>query len=95
MLFSYEFGLNKPTDEAPMPAPKDAKDGGKQVVSKDVAKKMMSFHWLDGLKLSFGINNVTNARPPLINNSPDSTNTDAAIYDPYQRRYYFVVTKKF
>ena len=96
LLFAYEFGLNKPTDEpAPAPAPKDAKDGGKAVVSHQEAKKMMSFHWFDGLKLSFGINNVTNARPPLIINSPDSTNTDAAIYDPYQRRYYFVITKKF
>ena len=96
LLFSYEFGLNKPTDEpAPAPMSKDAKDGGKQVVSHQEAKKMMGFHLLDGLKLSFGINNVTNARPPLIIGSPDSTNTDASIYDPYQRRYYFVVTKKF
>ncbi len=96
LLFSYEFGLNKPVDEAPAPpAPKDGKDGGKQVVSHEEAKKMMSFHLLDGLKLSFGIQNVTNARPPLIVNSPDSSNTDAAIYDPYQRQYYFVVTKKF
>ncbi len=96
LLFSYEFGLNKPVDEpAPAPAPKDGKGGGKEVVSHEEAKKMMSFHLLDGLKLSFGINNVTNARPPLIENSPDSTNTDASIYDPYQRRYYFVVTKKF
>ena len=95
LLFSYEFGLNKPVDVAPAPAPKDGKGGGKEVVSHEEAKKMMGFHWLDGLKLSFGIDNVTNARPPLIVGSPDSTNTDASIYDPYQRRYYFVVTKKF
>ncbi|MBE7159460.1 MAG: hypothetical protein INR62_13690, partial [Rhodospirillales bacterium] len=97
LLFSYEFGLNKPVDNAPAPAPapKDGKGGGKEVVSHEEVKKMMGFHLLDGLKLSFGIDNVTNARPPLIGDSPDATNTDASIYDPYQRRYYFVVTKKF
>ncbi len=51
--------------------------------------------FLDGLKLSCGIENLTNARPPFIANSPDGSNTDASIYDPYQRQYYFVVTKKF
>ena len=97
LLFSYEFGLNKPVDNGPTPppAPKDGKDGGKQVVSHEEAKKMMSFHLLDGLKVSFGIQNVTNAKPPNIVNNPDSSNTDASIYDPYQRQYYFVVTKKF
>ena len=50
---------------------------------------------LDGLKVTFGINNVTNAKPATIYVSPDSTNTDASIYDPYQRYYYFVVSKKF
>ena len=50
---------------------------------------------LDGLSLGFGINNVTNARPPQIQGSPDSTNTDAALYDPYQRLYYFTLEKKF
>ena len=33
--------------------------------------------------------------PSLIEDSPDSSNTDASIYDPYQRQYYFVITKKF
>ena len=97
LLFAYTFGLNKPdAPPAPMPTPKDGKDGGKQVVSKEVAKKMMtSPRWLDGLSLGFGITNVTNARPPFIANSPDSTNTDAALYDPYQRLYYFTIEKKF
>ncbi len=97
LLFAYTFGMNKP-EAAPMPAPapKDGKDGGKQVVSKEVAKKMAtSPMWLDGLSLGFGINNVTNARPPRIVDSPDATNTDAALYDPYQRLYYFTVEKKF
>ena len=81
---------------APAPAPKDGKDGGKQVVSKEVAKQKSTFpNLLDGLSLGFGINNVTNARPPLINDSPDATNTDAALYDPYQRLYYFTIEKKF
>ncbi len=102
LLFSYTFGLNKPEAPAPAPAPKDGKDGGKAVVSKDVAKTMStSPRWLDGLSLGFGINNVTNARPPRIAyspngaTSPDSTNTDAALYDPYQRLYYFTIEKKF
>ena len=97
LLFAYTFGLNKPdAPPAPMPTPKDGKDGGKQVVSKEVAKKMSSSpRFLDGLSLGFGINNVTNARPPFIVNSPDSTNTDAALYDPYQRLYYFTIEKKF
>ena len=97
LLFSYTFGLNKPeAPPAPAPAPKDGKDGGKQVVSKEVAKKMSTApRLLDGLSLGFGINNVTNARPPQIQGSPDSTNTDAALYDPYQRLYYFTLEKKF
>ncbi len=98
LLFSYTFGLNKPSEmaPAPAPAPKDGKDGGKQVMSKEVAKQKSTIpNLLDGLSLGFGINNVTNARPPLINDSPDATNTDAALYDPYQRLYYFTIEKKF
>ncbi len=97
LLFAYTFGLNKPAAPAPVaPAPKDGKDGGKQVVSKQVAKQMSSFpNLLDGLSLGFGINNVTNARPPFIADSPDATNTDAGLYDPYQRLYYFTIEKKF
>lgn len=103
----YEFGLNKPVDEAPVPAPKDGKDKGKNVAYNDgkdgkatptsqtMAKQMSIARYLDGLKLEFGVNNVTNARPPLIEASPDATNSDGALYDPYQRYYYFVVSKKF
>ena len=110
LLFSYEFGLAKPNPEA-APAPKDgkdhvvsAKDGkdGKTVqTSHEMAHEMMTLKLLDGLKLGFGINNVTNARPPKIgslssfDSGPDATNTDAAIYDPYQRLYYFTIAKKF
>ena len=94
LLFSYEFGLNKPVDQGPAaPAPKDGKDGGKQVVSHEEAKKMMSFNFLDGLKLSFGITNVSNARPARV--AEEASGTSAALYDPYQRAYYFVITKKF
>ncbi len=100
LLFSYEFHFNQPTAVAP-PAPKDGKDGkgggGKEMASS----KPMSMgtdsplKLLDGLKLQFGITNVTNARPPFIADSPDATNTDATLYDAYQRQYYFVITKKF
>ncbi len=99
LLFSYEFSL-KPAD-APVPAPKEGKDGKGGGDSKAVAtsheevKSMLFSKLIDGLKVSFGINNVTNARPPLISNSPENTNTDASLYDPYQRQYYFVVSKKF
>ncbi len=97
---SYEFGLNKKTPGAVTPAPKDAKDGkgggGKEMVATpQTAKQMMGIKLLDGLKFTFGINNVTNARPPFVYVSPDSDNTDAAIYDPYQRYFYFVLSKKF
>ena len=94
LLVSYEFTYRAPGMD-PTPAPKDAKDGGKSVVSSEKTTAQSPLRYLDGLKLSFGIQNLTNARPPLINGSPDSTNTDASIYDPYQRQYYFVVTKKF
>ena len=100
--FSYEFGLNKPMVDAPVPAPKEGKDGkdGKdsksyKATSQEMAKQMMGFKLLDGLKLTVGINNVTNARPPFINISPDSNGVDAAVYDPFQRYFYFVVSKKF
>ena len=97
---SYEFGLNKPNPAAPAPAPtasKDGKGGGKEVVSsQQMAKQMTTFKLLDGLKLTFGVNNITNAKPPTTSfESPDSDNTDATIYDPFQRYYYFVVSKKF
>ena len=115
LLFSYEFGLPvSPDAPAPAPAPKDGKDGGKNVaynsgkdmtkeapMSREMAKHINILRYLDGLKLSFGIDNVTNARPAQIgsldnfDSGPDATNTDASIYDPYQRRYYFVVSKKF
>ena len=100
LLFAYEFHYTPPS--APAPAPKDAKDGkgggGKAMVGQSSSPALGTdspLRFLDGLKLSFGIENVTNARPSFIAASPDSTNTDASIYDPYQRQYYFVVTKKF
>ena len=102
LLFSYEFHYTPPAP--PMaPAPKDGKDGKGGGDSKGMVgakpEHMMAtdspLRFLDGLKLSFGIENVTNARPSLIEDSPDSSNTDASIYDPYQRQYYFVITKKF
>ena len=104
LLFSYEFGLNRPAPDAP-PAPKDGKDrvvsgkdgkDGKTVAtSQQMAKSMFTTRLLDGLKISFGIDDVNNARPPFIAGSGDATNTDASLYDPYQRRYYIVVSKKF
>ena len=96
LFFSYEFGLGRTTSEQTV-ASKDSKDA-RVTSSKDknpVTPRVMSINWLDGLKLGFGINNVTNARPPFIAGSPDATNTDAAIYDPYQRQYYFTISKKF
>ena len=102
LLFSYEFNY-KPKDAAPVPSPKEGKDGkgggssAKEMPasSKTMANEMLALKLLDGLKLSFGITNVTNARPSQIENSPDSTNTDASIYDPFQRSYYITVSKKF
>ncbi len=100
LTFNYEFGLNKTSPKAPVPSPKDGKDGkggGKTMVAnQEMAHSGFNYlGLLDGLKVTFGINNVTNARPPFIAGSPDSSNTDVSIYDPYQRLYYFVLSKKF
>ena len=100
LLVSYEFGLKKPGMEAPTPSPKEGKDGkgggDKNVVANPPTQSpIMYSRLLDGLKLSFGIDDLTNARPPLISDSPDATNTDAGIYDPYGRRFYFTIEKKF
>ena len=85
LLFSYEFRS--------VPAPKEDKGDG-PTPEKGFGAGVPG-RFLAGLKLSFGIENVTNARPPFISQSPDSSNTDASIYDPYQRQYDFVITKKF
>lgn len=96
---SYEFGLNKVAPQSPVPAPKDGKDGkggGKTMVASEMTKPGFNYlSLLDGLKVTLGVNNVTNARPPFIAGSPDSSNTDVSIYDPYQRLYYFTISKKF
>ena len=98
LLFSYEFNYHPP-ESAPVPAPKEGKDGkggGKEVAtSKSMASDMLALKLLDGLKVSFGIDDVNNARPPFIAGSADATNTDAGIYDPFQRRYYITLSKKF
>jgi iron complex outermembrane receptor protein len=103
LLFSYEFGLKKPAAEAMAPPSpkegKDAKGGDDKAVaatsSKAEVHEMLIKRFLDGFKISFGINNVTNAKPPLVIGSTEDTNTDAALYDPYQRYYYVTVEKKF
>ena len=98
MTLSYEFGLNKPVPAAPG-APAEGKDakGGQEGAgnSGQIVKQITGFRLLDGVKVTLGVNNVTNAKPASIPNSPDSTNTDAALYDPFQRYYYVVVSKKF
>ncbi len=104
LLASYEFGLNRPSPGAP-PAPKDGKDrvvSGKDgkdsktvATSQEMAKSMFTTRLLDGLKISFGITNLSNARPSQIENSPDASNTDGSIYDLAQRSYYVVLSKKF
>ena len=101
LLASYEFHYTPPAGPA-APAPKEGKDGkggGDSKGTPSPATPMLGsespLRFLDGLKLSFGIDDVNNARPPLISDSGDATNTDAGSYDPLQRRYYFVVTKKF
>jgi iron complex outermembrane receptor protein len=99
MTLSYEFGLKKPVPAVPAaPAEgKDAKGGDKEVASNSgqIAKQITGCRLLDGVKVTLGVNNVTNAKPVSLPDSPDSTNTDAALYDPFQRYYYVVVSKKF
>ena len=91
LLFSYEFHLAP--GAAPVTASKEGKDGGNTAAKVFGTDSPLRF--FDGVKLSCGIENVTNARPAFIKESEDGSNTDASIYDPYQRQYYFVVTKKF
>ena len=79
---------------------KDGKGGGdgKAMVGQSKAPILGTdspLRFLDGLKLSFGIEDVTNSKPPIINSSPDGSNIDASLYDPLQRQYYFEITKKF
>jgi hypothetical protein len=99
MTLSYEFGLKKPVPAVPAaPAEgKDVKGGDKEVASNSgqIAKQITGCRMLDGVKVTLGVNNVTNAKPVSLPDSPDSTNTDAALYDPFQRYYYVVVSKKF
>jgi iron complex outermembrane receptor protein len=99
MTLSYEFGLKKPSPAVPtVPAEgKDAKGAGQEAKgdSLQMAKQMVGVKLLDGVKVTLGVNNVTNGKPPSIPDSPDSTNIDASLYDPFQRYYYFVISKKF
>jgi iron complex outermembrane receptor protein len=96
VTLSYEFGLGKPVGVAPNTSG-DGKDA-KQKAADDrerLAQQMAHIRLLGGVKVSLGVNNVTNGKPASIPDAPDASNTDAAIYDPFQRYYYFVISKKF
>ena len=98
LSFSYEFHFAPTLAPATSPM-KDKSSNSYGAADDKTSEKVFEsdgpLRFLDGLKLSFGIENVTNARPAFIKDSPDGSNTDASIYDPYQRQYYFVVTKRF
>lgn len=51
-------------------------------------------HWLQGLRLAIGCNNVTDEDPPIIASSFED-NTDKSSYDILGRFIYFEITKKF
>jgi len=93
---SYEFG--KPETVTPeMPKPGYNKEGKRMVGEKAVAplpegsNKGIRF-WLANTKLTFGINNIFDTRPPF----EDATvGFDTANGTPFQRYFYVEIEKKF
>ena len=93
---SYEFG--KPQIITPEAAkPGYDKEGKKIVGEKAVAPQPEGSNngirpWLAGTKLTFGINNIFDTRPPF----EDSTaGFDTANATPFQRYFYVEIEKKF
>jgi outer membrane receptor protein involved in Fe transport len=46
--------------------------------------------WLDGLKVTVGVNNIANALPPIAPNAFPNTNADIGTYDGAIGRMYYV-----
>lgn len=85
--FSYEFGKNK--DYAGTTESSTGKDGKEVLTTVPGAKRSL----LDGLRLTVGVNNLLNEKPPFIAGATD--NTDLSAFDSLGRYYYVEVSKKF
>jgi iron complex outermembrane recepter protein len=94
---SYEFG--KPVIVTPeTPKPGYDKEGKKIVGEKAVAPAPEARSsgirtWLAGTKLTFGINNIFDTRPPFSDALTEGF--DTAVTTPIQRYFYFEIEKKF
>ncbi len=93
---SYEFG--KPQLVTPeMPKPGYDKEGKKMVGEKAVAPPPEGSNrgirtWLAGTKLTFGINNIFDTRPPFEDAQAGFDTTNGT---PFQRYFYVEIEKKF
>ena len=93
---SYEFG--KPQVVTPeMPKPGYNKEGKKIVGEKAVAPAPEGSSqgvraWLAGTKLTFGVNNIFDTRPPFADSQVGFDTTNAT---PFQRYYFVEIEKKF
>jgi outer membrane receptor protein involved in Fe transport len=94
---SYEFG--KPEIVTPeTPKPGYDKEGKKIVGEKAIAPTPESRGggirtWLAGTKLTFGINNIFDTRPPFSDALTEGF--DTAVTTPIQRYFYVEIEKKF
>jgi iron complex outermembrane receptor protein len=94
---SYEFG--KPQVITPeTPKPGYDKEGKKIVGEKAIAPAPEARTggirtWLAGTKLTFGINNIFDTRPPFSDALTEGF--DTAVTTPIQRYFYFEIEKKF
>jgi iron complex outermembrane recepter protein len=94
---SYEFG--KPVIVTPeTPKPGYDKEGKKIVGEKAVAPAPEARSsgirtWLAGTKLTFGINNIFDTRPPFSDALTEGFDTE--VTTPIQRYFYFEIEKKF
>jgi outer membrane receptor protein involved in Fe transport len=94
---SYEFG--KPAIVTPeTPKPGYDKEGKKVVGEKAIAPVPETRTggvrtWLAGTKLTFGINNIFDTRPPF--SDAFTEGFDTATTSPIQRYFYFEIEKKF
>jgi iron complex outermembrane recepter protein len=96
---SYEFG--KPEIVTPeMPKPGYDKEGKKIIGEKAVAPAPQAASggirtWLGGTKLTFGINNICDTRPPFADVVNPGFGYDASVTNPFGRYFYVEIEKKF
>jgi len=94
----YTFHRAAPEAAVAAPEPKDTKDGktamgGKAVAGVETTSCWSVDHWLDGLTVAVGCNNMLDEDPRIVVGGNSSTNL--AAYDPFGRFVYFEVSKKF